>query len=518
MSSLGTELGGSSQVCDVAVSLRDHSDGLARRPEPRARGWRGDPVLARVAHPQKRRIFWETVAREFSEPLRLGDSRPCFSRLVRKRSGNCSQPRTVIIRARPTLPHRRRDTASDVRGSFAEFVEACEAVTGELPEIDEIAAFRASERKASLGGAARSMVIRPGARTPLEVEYEVRCRRCEACLRYRSRCWRDRALAEFRHSEALGCRAWLGTFTFAPEKHYQAACAARYECSRQSVDFDALSDSEKLDKLLKHYYGPHLTRFLARVRKQVRIRYLLVCELHQSGLAHFHAVIFETDAGAPLSERMLRGAWRQAHLGFCRFNLCRTSAGAAYVCKYISKSAVARIRASGDFGNPLRIAVKPRDYDPPSTWGVSRGGLTPSEASEASPGSEATRRKNDLPGQEKVSEEPSGGAAARTEAQDFRAAEWAARRSSSSAAARSASCNTTATEAPMPHRPPTWSCLGKPPRDAQGRVMMFCDWCGVTDDVVEIVPELWMCRECIVERDALEQVQPDPSSGGADDG
>ena len=96
--------------------------------------------------------------------------------------------------------------------------------------------------------------------------------------------------------------------------------------------------------------APEVTRWLKRVRKQsaAALRYLLVVEAHADGFPHFHLVLHETSL-AQVSKRTLEGQW---HYGFSSWRLIPHGEmrQVTYVCKYLTKSAQTRVRASRQYG------------------------------------------------------------------------------------------------------------------------------------------------------------------------
>lgn len=94
--------------------------------------------------------------------------------------------------------------------------------------------------------------------------------------------------------------------------------------------------------------GPEIGKFLKRVRKNTgaKLRYLLVAEPHKSGLPHFHMLIHQCDTHIPVRYDDLKSQWR---LGFSAWKLTDYKS-ASYVCKYLSKSLRARVRASQAYG------------------------------------------------------------------------------------------------------------------------------------------------------------------------
>lgn len=189
-------------------------------------------------------------------------------------------------------------------------------------------------------------------RERMTVTLEARCRQCPACLRKRAALWRYRAIGEIAAAE----RTWFGTLTFRPEEHY------RMEISARAGAKPAASDSQALGAWRRAQIreaGKELTKFFKRVRKNTGLpmRYLAVAELHLSSKTsdvmrerpHYHLLIHE-QAGCPIPWKALDREWT---LGHSKFKLVSDTRGAMYVCKYISKEAGARIRASQNYGNAL---------------------------------------------------------------------------------------------------------------------------------------------------------------------
>lgn len=173
----------------------------------------------------------------------------------------------------------------------------------------------------------------------------VRCRRCPACLRQRARLWRARATCETLGS----ARTWFGTLTLAPDR----ATQARYHADRRLQErISSQSDTANQFGAMVDFVNPEITRWLKRVRKNTdaALRYLLVAEAHKSGIPHWHCLIHEYAGKAP--KRALHTAWRY---GFSHFKLVdiEDARAASYVCKYLAKSAITRIRASRNYGSVL---------------------------------------------------------------------------------------------------------------------------------------------------------------------
>lgn len=188
---------------------------------------------------------------------------------------------------------------------------------------------------------------------PLEVELDVRCRKCKNCLLFRRRQWSARAIYEYRNWP----RTWLGTLTLKPSEHDQVLNLCRQHESANARDFDLLSGEDQFN--LRHKrISRWLTLWLKRVRKNsgAKMRYMIVCEAHKSNLPHYHALVHEMVEDQPIKKRVLQAAWPH---GFTNFHLVKDyqSWGATYACKYLSKSDRARVRASVAYGStttPLR--------------------------------------------------------------------------------------------------------------------------------------------------------------------
>jgi hypothetical protein len=177
----------------------------------------------------------------------------------------------------------------------------------------------------------------------LAQEITVRCRKCANCLKHRARLWTARATAEV----AVSHRTWFSTLTLAPDHALRIRYAALKAISAPN---DRNSNEAELFKAMADQVSDDLTKWLKRVRKNsgARLRYLLVCESHKSGVPHWHALIHECSE-VPVTKRQLDEAWR---LGFAKFKLVDGDAlPARYVCKYLAKSALTRVRASQKYGD-----------------------------------------------------------------------------------------------------------------------------------------------------------------------
>lgn len=174
----------------------------------------------------------------------------------------------------------------------------------------------------------------------------IRCRKCEECLKHRRRLWTARAMAETKNA----LRTWFGTLTISPERRFQAMLKAERDAgTRRAESLDKLDSNERL-RAITRQLSPEVTRWLKRVRQQSKamLRYLLVVEPHQDGFPHFHMVLHEQSL-TPCSKRILEDQWSY---GFSQWRLVPQGEmrQVTYVCKYLTKSAQTRVRASRHYG------------------------------------------------------------------------------------------------------------------------------------------------------------------------
>jgi len=208
----------------------------------------------------------------------------------------------------------------------------------------------------------REYLSQRGGQTPLTMILHTRCRQCATCLRLRSREWRLRAVEEMRDS----ARTWFGTLTLRPAAQHLMLSQARQRLWSGGTDFDALSPAEQFAERMTEI-GKEVTRYLKRVRKEsgARVRYLLVAERHKSGFPHLHIMVHEADIDRPVRYATLASQWK---LGFVHFKLAHDTKTAAYVCKYISKALLARVRASLRYG--LEERKRPQEHNEPRSGEV----------------------------------------------------------------------------------------------------------------------------------------------------
>lgn len=163
--------------------------------------------------------------------------------------------------------------------------------------------------------------------------------------------WTAKAIAETQ----AAARTWFVTLTFKPEAQVRFMNLARRRLLSQGLDYDALPFGEQFTELVR-YAGAEVTMYLKRVRKEAgtSFRYLCVAEHHKSGLPHFHLLLHEQLNG-DLKHAVLSKQWSRC--GFEKTRLASSGAEAAYLCKYLSKTSVARVRASIGYGEAVGHSV-----------------------------------------------------------------------------------------------------------------------------------------------------------------
>lgn len=295
-----------------------------------------------------RKRTWESVAALFARALSAGGVRKNLTTVEWDTSGDCEAGVYREFHAVPTAKHRRKYVQHKIlhADGWPEFVK-----------------FPADGVHAS-----RTVTVTPMSRHPLTVEMTVRCRACKKCLAAKASHWRLRAQAECR----AAVRTWFGTLTLNPTEQFLALARARDYTAKSGIDFDALSDGEKFAERVRAV-GPAITKYLKRLRKQsgAKVRYLIVAEEHRSGAPHWHILLHEV-LSAPVREALLSAEWK---LGFCKWRLVKDHAVAGYVAKYISKTMLARVRASKDYGNPNFVVASPLGRSAPLTPPSSMRGL-----------------------------------------------------------------------------------------------------------------------------------------------
>lgn len=177
------------------------------------------------------------------------------------------------------------------------------------------------------------------------MDIQTKCRQCSACLKARRNLWANRAQIE----AGASARTWFGTLTLTPARQDWAYWEARSRARARGVDLDA--EPEAVRFRARHaVISEEITKYLKRLRKQTGapMRMLCVVEAHKSGLPHYHLLVHQLRADKPIGERDLRRQW---HWGHSLFKLVsNTNKAAWYVSKYLAKSAMARVRASINYG------------------------------------------------------------------------------------------------------------------------------------------------------------------------
>lgn len=193
-----------------------------------------------------------------------------------------------------------------------------------------------------------------------ELNLGVACRRCAGCLTHKRKLWGARAYWECLHS----VRTWFGTLTFTPAEHEQALRHAMERCWNDGIDYQKLIESEQI-AVNAAALMPFVQQFFKRLRKgakpspdrpngrpPAKFRYLLVFEPHESGLVHFHLLLHETSA-TPVLKADLEAQWG-TRLSHWRLVPTGDKRAVWYCCKYLSKEAAYKPRASLQYGFPFK--------------------------------------------------------------------------------------------------------------------------------------------------------------------
>lgn len=189
----------------------------------------------------------------------------------------------------------------------------------------------------------KMVMIAAGTKTTLRLDMYVACRKCAVCIRRRRRLWTVRAAAEISQAN----RTWFTTLTLQPARLFLAETVAK----TRDIGYDERSQDEQ-DRARFAVVAEEIQRFLKRIRKnsKAKLRYLCVQELHKSGQPHYHLLIHEVEG--TLTKAVLQAAWRW---GFSQAKLTDPRT-AIYVCKYLSKSEGARVRASLGYGRRQTVS------------------------------------------------------------------------------------------------------------------------------------------------------------------
>lgn len=176
------------------------------------------------------------------------------------------------------------------------------------------------------------------------LDLETRCRECASCLRQRASLWRLRAKTEIERA----ARTWFGTLTVGPDYRFRYDTECRMRQSQSGGDFDTLPESEKFAERHRQV-SSELTLWLKRLRKATNapLKYFIVAEAHVDGWPHIHMLVHEQDAGRPIRHAQVSAGWPA---GFVMWKLVDDPRAGSYLCKYLSKSLAARVRASQAYG------------------------------------------------------------------------------------------------------------------------------------------------------------------------
>lgn len=192
------------------------------------------------------------------------------------------------------------------------------------------------------------------------IEMHVRCRKCEPCMKAKSAFWKLRAMAEIGRS----ARTWFVTLTWSPEARLRVDYAADRSMRRHGEK--GSPDPATVFRHRLKAAQPAVTLWLQRLRKglctegesPVSFRYLLVWEVHKDGFPHAHLLLHE-QPGQTLTKRRVQREWKDGFSN-CRLVVSQDPEdihrSAAYVCKYIAKSMLSRVRASTAYGGAAAIS------------------------------------------------------------------------------------------------------------------------------------------------------------------
>jgi hypothetical protein len=209
----------------------------------------------------------------------------------------------------------------------------------------------------------------------METDTVVRCRKCEACRRYRRAVWAERIVQENLQAD----RSWFVTLTINPATRYAMQLRAETRETADGRNFRHMTPGEKTSAIFWEI-GAEVTAWLKRVRSRAtkraklrgqtipRLRYVLVFEEgSENGREHVHLIVHE--AQGRVLEEELRTAW--AGIGFAEAKLTRNAeASGRYAAKYLVKGTQVRIRASLHYG-AWRTANPPASpHSTPRSGGV----------------------------------------------------------------------------------------------------------------------------------------------------
>lgn len=201
----------------------------------------------------------------------------------------------------------------------------------------------------------------------------------------RSYHWSHRAVREYFRA----ANTWLGTITLSPFQHQRLDAAVAAKAHATGAYWQTLWTEEDYFRERCEVFGRWISLWLKRVREADQRRrngwhdgtmpdaicalvrgrtrrnfsYLLVAEKHKSGRPHWHILLHEDYPDALIradeyyvtqkgvvrvdEKAMVRKTWA---LGFTQFERCRDSRSAGYLCKYLAKDMLWRVRASQQYG------------------------------------------------------------------------------------------------------------------------------------------------------------------------
>lgn len=244
------------------------------------------------------------------------------------------------------------------------------------------------------------------------LEVRARCRTCEKCLAQRGKLWRGRLLGELRQSQSENRRSWFVTLTANPtmrtyykmkanQRFIRGGKAPKEKGSFECTDFENTSEADRF-RMIHREISRDITLFLKRLRsepvtrwrrrkglvsagmyalhpkkeakrlfrlwvtenpcpKQARIRYVIVTEAHKAAevFPHYHILIHECDH--QLTADHIKDQWR-SRIGFIDRKLVKGEPEAMlYLCKYLTKSSLARVRASNGYGRNVQTISDPSE-------------------------------------------------------------------------------------------------------------------------------------------------------------
>lgn len=277
-------------------------------------------------HDQMKRLLIRALAH--------GAKRVSQSRFEWDVAGRCQSPVARELHVRPA------DETDPAKRKLYAFIDEIKRLFGEATVTRDT---RDRDARKTYN---KHVVIKPGTEFSLTLTMSVACRKCEHCRKRRQRMWSNRAKAETLAAR----RTWFGTLTLRPEAHAVMVARAQVRLARSGVSFELLSFGEQFLERHKEC-SIEITKYLKRVRKEsgAKFRYLLVAEHHQNGLPHYHVLVHERD-DVGVKHRTLSSQWQ---LGFEKWRVVTDYRQATYLCKYLSKATVARVRASGAYGTAV---------------------------------------------------------------------------------------------------------------------------------------------------------------------